>query len=464
MAPEKIELVYPIVFHIYFAASQFLAAFCLVRLCRKFTDRKKKTALIGGAYFFVTLFFYYVPFPIENFLVYSLALLAALGIFVWLDRECIRTKIFLFFTFFVMRWTAFGLSTSFANFLQTVFEKILLRRVELFDLNLSWYYFIIFLIVNVLELICCGTLLALMVWMLDKIFLYRQRDLDFWELAVLLLPSVNGMVVYGIYRIYITLYERDAGSPLFQNHAVLEIVWVLCYLVVLATIFSTVFLYGKIRKKQEEETAGLILEGQMKDMRIHITEMEKMYADMRSVKHDIKNHLEVINGLLVQGKAEAAREYAHSLSETAEISDFCVKTGHPVTDVILHEKRSMALAKNIQFTSDFHYPADAGMDVFDVSVILSNALSNAIEAAEAGGFIKISSFRNKNSYLLTVENSYDGKLRIDKESGLPKTKKEDRRFHGFGLYNIRSAALKYHGDVLIEQKEDRVLLTVLLMP
>lgn len=191
--------------------------------------------------------------------------------------------------------------------------------------------------------------------------------------------------------------------------------------------------------------------------------MERLYNGIRGVKHDIKNHIEIINSLIVQGKADEVRGYSESLSAAVETFDFDIKSGNPVTDVILHEKRAAALEKGIQFTADFHYPADMGVNAFDVSVVLSNALSNAIEAAKAGGFVKVSSFRNKNVYLITVENSFDGKLDIDEESGLPKTKKGNKKEHGFGLQNIKSVAAKYYGDVLIEQKESKVALTVMLL-
>ena len=146
-----------------------------------------------------------------------------------------------------------------------------------------------------------------------------------------------------------------------------------------------------------------------------------------------------------------------------ETFDFAIKTGNPVTDVILHEKMEIALERGIQFDVDFHYPTYMGVNAFDVSVVLSNALSNAIEAVGAGGFVKVFSFRNKNAYLITVENSFDGRLEIDEENGLPKTKKSDKKAHGFGLQNIKSVAAKYYGDVLIEQKENKVSLTVMLL-
>ncbi|MDE7283128.1 MAG: hypothetical protein K2N85_06055 [Lachnospiraceae bacterium] len=47
-----------------------------------------------------------------------------------------------------------------------------------------------------------------------------------------------------------------------------------------------------------------------------------------------------------------------------------IKSGNPVTDVILLELKNEAEKRNIDFQSDFHYPAGTNINAFDVSVML----------------------------------------------------------------------------------------------
>ena len=101
--PENIDMMYQIVSDVNFLADQLIAAICLGLLCRDFIKRKRGTGLIGSAYFFGVVFLYYVPFLVDGFVAYSLALAAAFAVFVWLDRRNIKMKIFLFATFFVIR-------------------------------------------------------------------------------------------------------------------------------------------------------------------------------------------------------------------------------------------------------------------------------------------------------------------------------------------------------------------------
>ncbi len=98
----------------------------------------------------------------------------------------------------------------------------------------------------------------------------------------------------------------------------------------------------------------------------------------------------------------------------------------------------------------------------DVSVVLNNALGNAVEAAKEGGYVRIFSALRKNIWLVQVENSFLGKLELDK-NGLPETTKEDKKTHGFGLKNIKAVAEKYYGTVSLEQKEGMVRLSVMMV-
>ena len=70
---------------------------------------------------------------------------------------------------------------------------------------------------------------------------------------------------------------------------------------------------------------------------------------------------------------------------------------------------------------------------------------------------------DNNAYMIEVKNSFDGRLIMDNETGLPVTSKSNKLDHGFGLVNIRKIAAKYHGDLTLEQEDGEVCLTVLLM-
>jgi len=102
------------------------------------------------------------------------------------------------------------------------------------------------------------------------------------------------------------------------------------------------------------------------------------------------------------------------------------------------------------------------MDRSDVSSLLDNLLTNAVEAAEKSENKRIlfSIYRQENSFVMTdhifvkVVNSCDSKPKI--KNGLLMTSKINSLYHGFGTKSVRRVVSKYNGDYNWEyNKKDR---------
>ena len=214
-----------------------------------------------------------------------------------------------------------------------------------------------------------------------------------------------------------------------------------------------------------------LLDAQIDSVRRHIEQVENMYRDIRSVRHDMANHLFTLEKLYEENEIEEARAYSTQLKEMLTEMAGEIKSGNPVTDVILQEVKEEAEKRGISFRSEFYYPADSKVNAFDISVILHNALQNALENVESGEntHISIRSYQKKNAYIIEISNSYSGTLQWNAQSGLPLTVKEKTdgqgygQSHGYGLSNIRRIARKYCGDIDITQADGEFRLNVMLM-
>ncbi len=460
---NDIDMCYKVLADGYHFAMHAITAVCLTFFCRNFLEGKKKAWMIGMAFFLFAAVLYKVPFSMGNLFEYSVCLFVAFLVCFFLDRRNVRTKIFLFATFFVVRWVAYSLVGIVFWFSEEFIRNIIGNRINLGNMALWRYIFVKDVLTGLLNCAVNGLLLWMMLKKVSAAFVCKQEEMDTKELLVLLIPSANGIVCYEMIQIYADIYEREVGTFIFTSYPFARILWIFSHIFTLAAIISTIALYQNIKKKQDEGQARLMLKREIREIQSHITEVEKLYTEIRGVKHDLRNHISVIGSLLQQGRTDEIENYLIPLQDTVEAFDFSVKTGNPVTDVIVHEKKCEALDYGILFVSDFHYPDGSDINVFDLSIVLSNALSNAIEAAKEGGFVKISSMRNKNAYLITVVNSFHGTLVFDAENGLPKTNKQNKNAHGFGIQNMKSVAEKYYGDVMIEQKDNQVIVTVMLL-
>ena len=148
--------------------------------------------------------------------------------------------------------------------------------------------------------------------------------------------------------------------------------------------------------------------------------------------------------------------------------DFAYRTGNPITDVIIHQKKQEAEKRHISFEADFTYPDKQQIDVYDIGIVLNNALENAIEANSrlAGEKnIRLRSYMKGNLFFIEIENDFSGELIINSETGLPISSKEDKRLHGLGMENIQRCAKKYKGDIdiMIRDMGDRKRFSLTIM-
>ena len=182
------------------------------------------------------------------------------------------------------------------------------------------------------------------------------------------------------------------------------------------------------------------------------------------MKHDMKNYIADIDALMKTGTQnqsgqEALRQYLDSLQTAVEQLDMKHNTGNPVTDVILQRYMRLCQENAIDFKADFIFPADMNIDAFDISIIINNALDNALEACKrqenGSKYIKLTAYRKENMFFIIVKNSFDGRLSQDGTSGRLCTSKQDSKNHGLGLRNIEVCAEKYYGrtESLVEDKE-----------
>ena len=216
----------------------------------------------------------------------------------------------------------------------------------------------------------------------------------------------------------------------------------------LAALLCTLYAYRHLCQGFQAQAELQSLTQAAQTQKIYIAEAQARYAQTKSFRHDVKNHLSVLDGLLKGGKLRESREYLKKLETVSEALSFPYQTGNPVVDILLGEK--LGLAKEIAAEVSLVLPQPCGIDSFDLCVLFANALDNAINACRAGTgakAIRISGKQQGDFYMLTFENTCSGEP-------LPPA--------GTGLSNIKAVAEKYRGAMLTEKNGGQYYLRVLL--
>ena len=76
-------------------------------------------------------------------------------------------------------------------------------------------------------------------------------------------------------------------------------------------VMTTMFQNWKVA--QEEQTGQELVLNQVSDMKKHIGKVEKLHQDIRSLRHDMGNHIQMLEHLVAENHMDDAAEYVERL-------------------------------------------------------------------------------------------------------------------------------------------------------
>lgn len=246
--------------------------------------------------------------------------------------------------------------------------------------------------------------------------------------------------VYGI--VSVPLYLIEIGK---------QIVLLIMQALGLCSLFSALYAYQRIYNNFETQNALNLLAQENHAQRTYVSESQIRYERTKAFRHDLKNHLSILNGLLKNGNLEQAQNYLHKLDSIAIELSFPVHTNNPIIDILLSNKLGIAKSYGIKVEISLLLPQLCTIDDLDLCVIFANALDNAIDACRQinnVSFIYINGIQQGNFYMLEFENTCSTDLK--------------QVVMGTGLSNIKTVAEKYGGTICIEKKPTLFRLNILL--
>lgn len=465
------EYYYEIASHTYLIGTILIETYCLLIWSRSFMAVKAKVWCVSAAYVIAMIVLEYIPVVMSGMLVHLMGIMIAFVVMCLTDPGYYKQKFYLMIAFYCLRWLSWNIISCIANEMMLVWEALYLHTTEqgislwVFD-N---YWIGQYVLQSIAELLIGFLLIYGAIKCMLRVYGSRREHMNSKEFMLLIMPAVLTVAAQGLIRYYLDVYWEHTGWNIYDNYDGYDFYMMVYVLLCYGTILATAYVYRQWKNEQEEDKQKEVLSRQISDMESHITQVERLYRDMRSLRHDMGNHLMTLRQLYNKGEYEAAEKYTEVLQTQIQEVSSDVQSGNPVTDVILSGRKKEMEEKGITFGCDFHYPQDGNINAFDISVILNNGLSNAIEAIErergegaanspdkndtcVTSCVFVSSYRTKNMYIIEIANNYNGELVTDPQSGLPLSAKSGMG-HGFGLMNIRRVAQKYLGDIEIGKEK-----------
>ena len=205
------------------------------------------------------------------------------------------------------------------------------------------------------------------------------------------------------------------------------------------------YLYDRLGEAYQDKMQQRLLKEHMMvyQEQMHIMQQDQKKLD--SLRHDMKNHMYLLQTYLNEGRYDKAQEYVNKMSKHLQTEHKYVNTGNLELDMILNHKLAKAEAMSCQIQSQIVIPCQLPVDGYDWNVLFGNLLDNAIEAMEQikDRFLGIRIQYDRGILGIQVKNTFDGK--VNKQGERLLTRKKQQALHGIGMQNISDVVDKYGG-------------------
>ncbi|WP_196001335.1 GHKL domain-containing protein [Clostridium sp. 1001271B_151109_B4] len=249
--------------------------------------------------------------------------------------------------------------------------------------------------------------------------------------------------------IFLFLYRTLLRDSCYGQEIILE-TSVLFVAMILINVFYFYDVYKKDKKKKSSE-----IKESMNPL------IQELIDEMRANEHEYKNHLNILYCMIQVCKEDElkdkAKKYIGNVFENKNLLNNLSKVENTILKAVLLSKINQAEKSEI----DCYYFIDSQLeglplDDSELTVVLSNLLNNAIEAASKSEkkVIEISTEYYEGKHIIEVSNSVDNltKSMVADISKIRFSTKGTGR--GYGLYNVKNIVKKYKGKVNMSLEED----------
>lgn len=258
-------------------------------------------------------------------------------------------------------------------------------------------------------------------------------------------------IIQFAFVIYISRTMADNNIQIKLGSLIVFVVIVLVCIIFDAIIIK---LSNKIVEDKFQSEKNSFLEYYEKMYQDYHTKTEKNLLEIRKIKHDFNNSMQVVKSLIANNDLQDASDLVSQLEQQYKSNNAINFCSNPILNVILQNANEQCSNNNIEFTTKCAIPEKLSINAVDMCNISNNMLNNAFEAVcniKSTDIPKKISFRawqdNEMIFIETI-NSKDTNINVKAKKII--TSKQDAENHGFGLDIIEHIALTYNGNVIVD--------------
>lgn len=267
-----------------------------------------------------------------------------------------------------------------------------------------------------------------------------------WEYICEWKSSDSVPAIYNIQVIFIAFSSIVLCGILISAAKISPATLCFCLFTIYFINILTLLIYSRLHTVQRNILETKTLEQRITMYQNQFQIMHQSQDELGSLQHDLKNHLLLIQKYLESNKVDSAIQYIREITHTHNSMYSYVHTGNEEINCVLNYLLDLARQMNCKIHTSIKIPSESFISTLDLNILISNLLTNAIEAMNHCDqrYLSITMKYNRNILYISVYNTYQGTL--CKRNHRFQTTKQDQDSHGYGFNNIYAVIEKYHGN------------------
>jgi signal transduction histidine kinase len=288
----------------------------------------------------------------------------------------------------------------------------------------------------------------------SRLFKTHQFKLEKYGILTLIMMILSLIVFF----IATGIYEN---IPQFK----IQIIYIMIIASIMAVIsILMLFIVRKIIDITEENTRFITVKREYEKNIQYLKKFEELKDEIKSKRHDYKNHLISLSSIAKNKKTHNIVEYIDEILEIENKTDSILKIENKIVSALINYNMDKMENNNINFQHDITLPEKLHVSDVDLSIIIGNLLDNAVEACQKiekeERYINLRISYGYGKIDIIMKNSSINK--IDIVSNHIDTTKLNKKNHGHGLENIKKTVEKYNGYFKIYNLNNEFITEILL--
>nr|MCR5148250.1 GHKL domain-containing protein [Eubacterium sp.] len=219
--------------------------------------------------------------------------------------------------------------------------------------------------------------------------------------------------------------------------------------------FHSISYYNTLRKNK-------MIQQQMNYQSANYSHIQNSYRNTRKIIHETKSTFTTIEEYIEKKEYDKLIKFTREAKKNFDSEHPIIRTDNIVIDALINNFLSVTYDSNIKVTTNIAVnPNHIKPNDYDLSIILSNLLDNALNAVQkisenAKRVIDIDIITNDTSLVINIENPFS----LNQETN----NSFNNINHGYGIENVTKLVLKYDGNYTYGSTSNNYYTSTVIIP